>query len=165
MLQEYPTTRCSKRCSVSGREFRPGEVYYSVLVTAQQDLIRQDIAAEHWQGPPEGVVGWWRCQVPAAGPGVRRPAPNSVLLDVLSDLLERPEQADLAFVLALLLVRRRVLSEESTSSDQSKEAAPGLWTLVQPADGRRWFVPIRNPSKQSAQTLQESLLKLLFTED
>jgi hypothetical protein len=52
--------------------------------------------------------------MPAAGAAKLRPAPNEVLLDVLTDLLQRPAQAELAYLLALLLVRRRALVDDQS---------------------------------------------------
>ncbi|MCA9160787.1 MAG: hypothetical protein KDA72_20795, partial [Planctomycetales bacterium] len=111
MVQEYAVTKCSRRCSVSGRSLEPGESYVSVLVSNGEDLSRMDIAASEWKGPQENTVGWWKCKMPAATAKKLRPAPNGILLDTLGELLSFPDKVNLAYLLAVLLVRRRVLTD------------------------------------------------------
>ncbi len=165
MLQDYPSTKSSKRCSVSGDEFAPGEVYVSVLIPEGDEISRMDISAKQWKQPPENAIGWWKCRMPDAQRRGSRPAPNSVLLDTLTELLQRPDKANLAYLLALLLVRRRVLVEEQQTDSEDEQSHKYFWNLVQPADGRQWQVPICNPDAVELAKLQESLIKLLFTDE
>jgi hypothetical protein len=165
MLQDYPTTKSSKRCSLSGSEFAPGENYISVLIPEGDEITRLDISAKQWTEPPENAIGWWKCRMPDAQRRGSRPAPNSVLLDTLAELLQRPDKAELAYLLALLLVRRRVLVEEQQIELDENQPTQEVWNLVQPADGRQWQVPLCNPSTAELAKLQESLIKLLFTDE
>lgn len=166
MLQEYPATKCTRRCHVTGKPLEPGQSYVSVLVHSGDQLERLDIAANQWNQPPANAVGWWKCRMPIEGTARLRPAPNGVLLDVLTELLQKSGQAQLAYLLAVLLVRRRALVDDRTlvqvnpQSDQKDR-----WLLIHPGDGREWSVPIVLPSSaaQAAQ-LQQSLTSLLFTD-
>ncbi|GAB5405819.1 MAG: hypothetical protein Aurels2KO_40500 [Aureliella sp.] len=97
---------------MDGRALEPLESYYSVIVPKEDELDRIDIAAKNWKEPPEAAVGWWKCKMPAAGARKLKAAPTGVLLDTLSDLVERPGQESLAYFLSLLLVRRGTLIEE-----------------------------------------------------
>jgi hypothetical protein len=81
----------------------------SVLVRDAGTLERIDCVAEAWEGPPAGTLAWWRSLYSpsaAAGPTL---APADVLLDVLEELETRPEEAVLRYLIALQLVRRKVL--------------------------------------------------------
>ena len=69
---------------------------------------RVDIAAEAWSGPPADSIAWWRCRHPAAHQVGREPAPADALLDALEALEDSPDEP-LRYLLALQLVRRRVL--------------------------------------------------------
>lgn len=95
------------------------------------------------------------------------PAPNGVLLDSLTELLRNPKQAKLAYLLALLLVRRRVLVDEESFEFQEQDAvAYSLLRLHSQADGRTWEVPVVSPqSDAETESLRQELMKLLFTED
>ena len=63
-LMDYEVQRSTRHCSVTGREFAPGESFYSVLLSEGADLRRLDYAADAWQGPPPEALAWWKSQVP-----------------------------------------------------------------------------------------------------
>ncbi|MEM7477018.1 MAG: hypothetical protein AAF483_18700 [Planctomycetota bacterium] len=159
-MQDYSISKCTRKCAVAGRALEPGEDYVSAIMADGDEVKRIDIAAREWKGPGEETIGWWRAKMPAAQQRKLRPAPNGVLLDTLSELLERPDQEELAYFLALLLVRRRVLSEEPTLEENSE-----AWTLVCNADDRSWNVPVHQPEAERIAEIRESLNNLLFTEE
>ncbi|MFN9367312.1 MAG: hypothetical protein ACK6CT_00890 [Planctomycetia bacterium] len=96
-------------CSLSGRPFVAGEPIYSALVRGGSGLERIDVAADAWSGPPERTLAWWRSAFPATPTVGAVLAPPDVLLDVLEELEGRQEDEPLRFLLALQLVRRRIL--------------------------------------------------------
>jgi hypothetical protein len=96
-------------CGTSGRAFVPGEVFHSALVRTAAGIERVDIAAEAWTGPPADTLAAWRSAYPAAESGGPELAPVDVLLDVLDELERNPDDAAIRYLLALQLVRRRVL--------------------------------------------------------
>jgi len=96
-------------CTRTNRSFVPGETFYSALVRAQGRLERIDCAADAWQGPPPQTLAWWRSVYPAGESAGSTLAPPDVLLDVLEQLEGRPDDAPLRYLIALQLVRRRVL--------------------------------------------------------
>lgn len=167
MLQEYPITRTSRRCHIGQRPLEPGERYYSALVTQGEAITRIDIAAEHWKGPPEESLGWWKCRMPESSGRQVRPAPPGVLLDSLTELLKYPEQSALAYLLALLLMRRKVLTENTDpSSTENILEDHGQVAIFTSSDGRQWEIPVCLPSDSAeARRLQESLGGLLFSEE
>ena len=158
-------TKCTRKCAISGRALEPGESFVSVLVPKGEELSRLDIAATCWTGPLPEAIGWWRGKMPAAAARKMRPAPSGVLLDTLSELLERPGKEALAYLLALLLTRRRLLTEEAPFSVEADDPPPALWKLVCPADGRQWNVPVVVPAPEMLEALQQELHGLLFTEE
>ena len=172
-MQDYSISKCTRRCAISGRALEPNESYFSVIVATGDDVSRMDIAAQAWTGPAADAIGWWRSKMPAAAAKRLRPAPAGVLLDTLSELLQRPGKDALAYLLALLLVRRRVLQEEQgLLAEPADEVAPpaesglpaALWKLVCPADGRQWHVPVVWPTAEQQAGLQAELRELLFTD-
>jgi hypothetical protein len=165
MAQDYSISKCTRKCAISGRAFEPGESYVSVVVPRGDEVSRMDIAASEWKGPQPETIGWWRNKMPDAAAKKLRPAPNGVLLDTLSELTERPEKEPLAYLLALLLVRRRVLSEERQIELDATEEPASHWKLVCAADGRQWNIPIVVPTSAGLDALQEELSALLFTEE
>ena len=160
-MQDYAIHRSSRKCHKDHRLFEPSERYYSVVLQKGGELVRHDYGNAHWNGPPEGAVGWWVSQMPAKKTGKLTPAPTHVLLDTLERLCESPDEAELAFVLALLLVRRRALSdmdEESLSDDAS------FLRLHASQDSREFTVRVCQPSPTRSEQLQQLLIELLYCE-
>lgn len=97
------------QCAETGRSIEPGESFYSALVRAGGSIERVDVSADAWRGPPEQSIAWWRSTMPEA----RAKGPSLASADVLLDVLERLEgdevESRLRYLLALFLVRRRVL--------------------------------------------------------
>lgn len=109
-MVDFEFKRSSRICSLTGQPIRPGQAFFSVLVeSAQGDFVRSDISADAWQGPPENCLGWWQSRVPELEKGRVYWAPNEVLLNVFQHAAGLPEQQPVAFVMALLLVRKRIL--------------------------------------------------------
>ena len=116
-MLDYEIQRCTRRCAATDRELKDGETCYSVLVPEGGQVVRRDYSAEAWPGPPENAIGWWKSTV--VDPHAGRPhwAPNDVMLNYFERLLEDPTAEDARYVLALLLVRRRVLRVEGHEQD------------------------------------------------
>lgn len=100
--------RSRSTCAVTGRPFVAGETVYSALVRDAGQIRRQDVGADAWTGPPAATLAWWRA-AHAPGPARTEVAPVDVLLDLLEGLEGRDDDAALRYLLALELVRRRVL--------------------------------------------------------
>ena len=164
-MQDYSISKASKKCGRSGKPLEPGESYVSAIISEGEDVKRVDIASSEWKETEEDVVGWWRCRMPNAQAAKLKPAPNGVLLDTLAELLEKPGKESLAYLLAVLLVRRRVLSEEEALDLEDDQEEQTYWNLVCSADERQWNVPLLDPTPQTLLALQEELNALLFTEE
>lgn len=156
---DYQVHRCTRHCTVSGREIRPGETFYSTLVVQAADVVRQDYAADAWTGPPEGVLGWWQATLPSADAKRVRWAPNDVMLDLVEEWSGVPERADMCYVLALLLVRRRVVRLEETEHDDQGNEISVLYCARREATYR---VPTVVPSDERVAAIQQELADLLF---
>ncbi|GIW97749.1 MAG: hypothetical protein KatS3mg111_1082 [Pirellulaceae bacterium] len=162
-MQDYTISKCTRKCAISGRNLMPGEAFVSMVVPDGETFRRLDISQEHWNGPSEQAIGWWTNRMPEAGAKRLKPAPDGVLLDALSGLIERPGKEVLAYLLALLLVRRRVLVEDP-QAEFDDQPAP-VWRLISPGDGRLWEVPMVSPTAETMPVWQDELKALLFTEE
>jgi hypothetical protein len=161
-MQEFTIQRSSRKCHKGDRPFEPGEKYYSVLIERGSELVRQDFSKENWHGPQEKTVGWWVSQMPAKRTGKLVLAPAVVLLDVLEKLCELPEEGDLAYLLAVLLIRRRVLTE---LPNESSDAEPTHMQLTYPSNGREFLVPAQIPTSDRVPFLHQKLIDLLYCEN
>ena len=165
MHTDFTIGKCTRKCAVSGMPLVPGEFFYSVVVGDGDVVVRKDISATAWSGPPSQTIGWWRVRMPVADAKKLQPAPVGVLLDILTKLLDQPGSEALAYLLALLLYRRRVLhDEESQDAEVGEGVSDSVWQLIYPPDGRQWRVPVAVPAHNLLEESQSQLNSLLFTE-
>jgi hypothetical protein len=122
-MTEYQIQPNTRRCAVSGRELRPGDKYYSVLLEEGGKFVRQDFSSEAWQGPPLGSFGFWTGRIPAGQENQRAPIDEALLLDCLQRLEgdNEPNRVNFRYVVALLLMRRKRLRFEQARTEEDQE--------------------------------------------
>ena len=155
---DYDVQRSAKHCVVTNREFAPGETYYSVLLAEGDGWRRADYSTEAWTGPPEGIIGWWKLRVPDAKSKKKSRAPNDVMLRFFDELAAAEEKQDMRYVLALLLVRRRVMRHEDTERDEQGNE----WMVLHcPRRDETYKIPVVLPESQRVDEIQGELTRLL----
>ncbi len=161
MLFELDIQRCTRRCAKTDRDLRPGEIFYSVLVSEGAQVLRYDYSVEAWDGPPESAVGWWKSQMPEPNAKKVNWAPNDVMLHYLEQLVGDPTKADVRYVLALLMVRRRILRLEDSEAD---ECGKERLVLYCPKNETEYKVAVFEPSPERTAEIQDELSKLLYAD-
>ncbi len=157
---DYEVKRCSRRCAETQRELAEGEVYYTALVAVGADVQRLDFSEEAWQEPPEGTIASWKSRMPLRDTKVSM-APNEVLLELFKQRLEQPDKQDETYVLALLMIRRRILRlEQSREDDEGNET----FLLSSARDDSTYEVLVTVPTSQRVAEIQEQLAELLYSE-
>jgi hypothetical protein len=147
-------------CATTGRPFAPGETFYSALVRGAAGLERIDCCGDAWAGPPPGTLGWWRSAYPDAGSAGPTLAPVDVLIDVLEELDGRPDDAALRYLLALHLVRRRVLR----IVDQPADADPAAeLVLACRKRDREYRVAVADPAAAASPEVSQRLTSLIWS--
>jgi hypothetical protein len=122
-MTDYQIQPNTRHCSATGRELRPGERHYSVLLDQGGKFIRQDYSAEGWQGPPHGAFSFWQGRISAGSAPRRPPIDDDLLMDCFLRLEGQTEPGRISFryVLALLLMRRRRFRFEETRQEDGQE--------------------------------------------
>lgn len=158
---DFDVERCTRHCAATGRHFAEGEEFFSVLLAEGGQVHRRDYSTEAWQGPPEGALGWWKSKMPTAVSKKARLAPSEVLLQLFAELESDPLRRDMLYVLALLMIRRRIFRLEDTLADEQ-----GRETLVLYCgrDESTRHVAVVMPDTRRAEEIQQELSRLLFTE-
>ena len=151
----------SRKCAKTDRAFEPGEEFFSVLIAEGADVVRHDYAKEAWEGPPENCLGWWQSEVPDHRGAKVNWAPNDVMLHYFEQLEGNAEKEDLRYVLALLMVRRRILRWDDAEGDEITAAEMKLFC---PKNEQTYQVKVANPSPQQITAIQEELAELLFAD-
>jgi hypothetical protein len=124
MAADWELARTTGQCAATGRRFEEGEAYYAALFETPAGFERRDYCLEAWAGPPEGSFCHWRGRIP-----VREKKPAALEIDpqmltqlfvsMEDDLSEARQQ--FRFVLALLLLRKRLLRfERAVQSDEQE---------------------------------------------
>jgi hypothetical protein len=164
MQLDFEIQRSTRRCAATDRPLEPGEVCYSVLEVRGADIVRKDFSRDAWTGPPEQAFGWWRYRVPEPHAKKLRLAPNDVLLELFDQLGEQPAGEDMRYVLALLLVRRRVFRTEGLP--ETNPAAAGdveTLTVFCPKRDATYEVPVIMPTNERIEEIQQQLGELLLS--
>lgn len=160
-MLDFEVQRCTRHCAQTGREFAPGEAYYSALVVEHGEVVRRDYCEAAWHGPPEGAVGWWKSQVPQPDAHKVHWAPNDVMLHYFEQLDGVTDKRDTRYILALLMVRRRVLRLEHSDQD---EAGGEILIVYCPRNETEYRVAVVTPDAQRVNEIQEELAQLLQTD-
>jgi len=154
----YEVQRCTRRCSNTDRELKPGDVFFSALVAKDSELVRHDYSQEAWSGPPKNVISWWKSRIPSRNDRPRRWETNDVVLEFFEELAGQPDRQDMRYVLALLLVRRRVMRLEENDRD---EKGNEMMVLYCPRNEESYKIPAVVPSDNRIANIQNELVKLL----
>ena len=166
-MMDFEVERCTRHCAASGRALQPGEEFVSALIQEGAKIKRQDYALAAWQEPPPSTIGWWKAKMPSGETKQAKLAPSEILMKLFRELEASPDQQDLRYVLALLMIRRRILRlEETTHGDPATaagEAKPAeTMTLYSPKDDETFQVPVVMPSDARVDEIQHELTTLLY---
>ncbi len=154
---DFEIERCTRHCAVTGRELKPGEEYYSVLMDDDGQWRRLDYAIEAWHGPPDECVAWWRARIPPPSSTRRHWAPDEVMLQCLEELEGNAERADFRYLLALWMMRRRILRLEKTErTPEGNEVA----SFYCPRRDATYLMPVVLPDESRLSSLQEDIWRL-----
>jgi hypothetical protein len=159
-MLDFDVKRCTRKCTATEQDLKPGEEFYSVLVSQGAEVVRLDYSKAAWDGPPEGNIGWWKSRMPDPNEKKVDWAPSDVILHYFQKLAERPDSADTRYVLTLLMIRRRMLRlEESESADDGTETM----ILFCPKNETEYRVQVVDPSSDRVAAIQDELANLLFS--
>ena len=92
---DYEIERSAECFTATGRQFVPGEEFYSVLIAGAPKSKRCDYSREAWQGPPPGTTAGGSCRTPDEHARRRPSTPNDVLLNFFDELAEQPDKQDM----------------------------------------------------------------------
>jgi len=138
------------------------------VLTGENSLfVREDIAAEHWIGPPEEFVGWWRSTVKHIADNAPQPVSGETLQSLFEQLVERltveqctavqSVETDTLYMLTLLLLRRKLLRYEKEITD---EQGSRLLEVSGIHTGITYHIPVAMPSQERLEAIQQQLAAL-----
>jgi len=130
MKQDWEVEPAKGRCAVTGRSIEEGAEFYTVLFEDGESFRRVDYSLEAWTGPPEGSYCHFKTRVPVKQKRKKLLVDNDSLMSLFARLAAETEplRIQFRFVLALILMRKRILRYEGSQMDDDVE----VWRMVQP---------------------------------
>ncbi|MDA1007724.1 MAG: hypothetical protein O2800_01785 [Planctomycetota bacterium] len=158
-------------CGMSGVAIGPGDRYVAALVEAESEdrsiLKRIDIAQSCWTlgTRPPALIAYWSAVAPTSDSKKIRLVDDATLLEVVARFGESDDPRRLAYrwVLALLLLRRRILKHQGIRRD---DEGCSWWSFQQRGqDGAKPF-EVLDPGLRDEQLsdLSEQLAEVLATD-
>ena len=140
-MSEWEISKTLGQCFGTGAKFEVGAEYYAALVETSDGFERRDFSVEFWQEQTPQVYCSWKTKM------VRPDRKRTLFVDadMLMTFFERladetgPDKVNFRFVLALVLMRKRILKYDSSEFKDGKE----IWTLR--VSGAKRSVSVVNP--------------------
>lgn len=130
MAKEYNISRPAGTCGECGKQLQVGDEFVTVVRDADDELSRNDYCMSCWKNPPQGrdVLGVWHSKIPPKQEKKRLFVDDDLLVNLFTRLegADDPSRINLRFVLALVLMRKRLLSYDGmTRTPDGRE----MWNM------------------------------------
>ncbi len=131
----YQVSRPTRQCASTGRAIESGERYIATLVEipGEEDFSRMDFCESAWiagarPASPNMLFGFWRSVLDDDTRPERPLLDDDELIDLFEQLSETEDPKRLAFryLLALALIRKRLLTYEGGQPANIRAGTPGL---------------------------------------
>lgn len=132
MAHQFEVQGVTGRCATTGRALEEGEEFYTVLFEAGESFTRADYSLESWTGPPDGAFCHFKTRIPAKEKRKKMLVANELLVSFFERLADETEPARLQFrfVLALILMRKRLLRYDGSAVEEGVE----VWRMIVPRE-------------------------------
>jgi len=128
MTQQWEVEPAAERCALTGRKLQEGEEFYSALFEEGETFRRVDYSSQSWKGPPEGSYCHFKSRIPVKEKRKKLLVDNDTLASFFLRLGDdaEPARVQFRFVLALILMRKRLLRYEGSKV----EAGVEVWRMI-----------------------------------
>ena len=132
MAQQWELGPASGVCAETGRKLGEGEEFYTVLFEDGESFRRADYSLEAWKEPPEGAFCCFKTRVPIKEKRKKLLVDNELLINFFLRLEDESEplRVQFRFVLALILMRKRLLRYEASATEEGQE----IWRMTLSSD-------------------------------
>lgn len=108
-------------CAKTGREFQPGEQFFTLLIREGDGFRREDLSEEAWETRNENIqpFSFWRSKYEPPAPPPPDPLPRDDAESLLRRLIaeNEPAYANVRYILTLMLERKRLLRPIESQDD------------------------------------------------
>jgi hypothetical protein len=149
-------------CAGSGKTIEPTEEYIASLIETNEGMQRKDYSVEFWNANKPEVYCYWKSIMPKPDQKKKLFIDDNMLMSFFERLATETDEEKLnfRFVLALILMRKRLLKYESSKNDNGKET----WVLK--VSGKDQIEQVVNPhlTEDKIEQLSEQLGQILQVE-
>ncbi len=156
---QFDFRRGGKKCSQCETAFSPGQAFVSALI--EQDdgrTVRLDFCCDHWRESEQECIGFWNQTMPDLTTGKVYWAPRDVLLSYFEHLIDS-DQKEIAYVMSLVLLRKKMLTAKTRFDDESGTGQ----IVVDRSTSRSWEVPDVDVAPDRIARIQDELSQNLFS--
>ena len=161
MANEWEIKGRSHACTATGRAFADGEYFYTLLFHDRGGFHREDLCEEAWQQRDTTLLphSFWRSKFevppPAAPEALGKQNAETLLRHYLSEPGE--EHANIRFILALMLERKRVLKPVEVKEEEGKR----LHLYLHAKTGELFVIPDPQLHLDQIEAVQREVVGLL----
>jgi len=126
-MEQWQVDRSSGKCMGTGKELAPGDEYYAALIDTGVSFQRCDYSCEYWEEHQPRVYSFWKTRIPEPSEKKKMFVDDGILINFFERLADEREQlkVNFRFVLALILMRKRMLKYEDSKVEEGKE----IWKM------------------------------------
>ncbi len=126
-MSEWDINKPLGQCFGTNRTIDPGEEYVGALVRTEEGLQRRDFCTDYWESEKPDVFCYWKTKLPHPDQKKQLFVDDQMLMAFFERLEKETEQEKInfRFVLALILMRKRILKYDDTRIDDDQE----IWCL------------------------------------
>ena len=159
-MEQWQIQRTAGLCAGTGRKLEPGEEYIAALVDCNTHFERRDFSQPYWDEHHPDVFSFWKTTIPVPTQKKRLFVDNDVLINLFERLAEEAEplKVNFRFVLALILMRKRILIYEDSFTRDTEE----IWRMrfVRSTDKHEVINP--HLDEQQIQEVSQQLSAILY---
>ncbi|MBX3394574.1 MAG: hypothetical protein KF841_04315 [Phycisphaerae bacterium] len=126
-MSDFEISRPTGKCCVTQAAFVEEQEFFTVVVETESGLERRDYSLDAWTGPPDGALCYYKTRMPKRDQPKRLLVDDSALVSFFKALADasHPTKQRFRFVLALILLRKRLLKYERTIRENDTE----IWEM------------------------------------
>ena len=158
-MEQWEVQRSAGRCAGTDRQLQPGEEYYAALIDQKTCFERCDYSVEFWQQHQPKVFSFWKTQVPKPNQKKKIFVDDAVLINLFERLADETEplKINFRFVIALILMRKRILKYEDSRRENDNE----IWKMRFVRETQLHEVTNPNLNEEQIQQVSQELSTIL----
>ncbi len=124
---QWQIKKGGEKCAGSDKTLEPGEEYYAALIETNEGFDRIDYSVDYWNHQQPAVYCFWKTRVPVKEEKKKLFVDDAILVNIFERLENEqdPMKINFRFVLALILMRKKLLKYEDTLREGDQE----IWKM------------------------------------